>query len=86
MNLFSNQAYEMAYLAMSPARALSNAASFWAKNPLNPLSKTYVGRTIAASSEMFERMTRRYGKPRFGLDETTIEGRVIAVREEIVWQ
>ena len=86
MNPFSYQAYEMAYLAMAPARALSNAASFWAKNPLNPLAQTQIGRTVAASSEMFERMTRRYGKPRFGLAETTIDGRSVSVTEEVVWQ
>ncbi len=86
MNPFSYQAYEMAYLAMGPARAVSNAANFWVKNPLNPLSKTYVGRSIAASSAMFERATRRYGKPLFGLNETTIEGRNVFVTEEIIWQ
>ena len=86
MNPFSYQAYEMAYLAMAPARAVSNAASFWAKNPLNPLSRTYLGRTVAASTEMFERMTRRYGKPRFGLDATTVDGRRVGVEEEMVWQ
>lgn len=86
MSPFSYQAYEFAYLAMAPARALSNAASFWAKNPLNPLAKTQFGRTVAASSAMFERLTRRYGKPQFGLDATTVAGREVAVAEEIVWQ
>ncbi len=86
MNPLSYQAYEMAYLAMAPARAVSNAASVWAKNPLNPLAKTYLGRSVAASSDMFERMTRRYGKPRFGFDETTIQGRSVGIEEEIVWQ
>ena len=86
MNPFSYQAYEMAYLAMGPARAMSNAANFWAKNPPNPLSKTYVGRSIAASSAMFERLTRRYGKPLFGLNETMIGGRCVSVTEDIVWQ
>ena len=86
MNPFSYQAYELTYLAVAPARAISNAASFWAKNPLNPLAKTYIGRSVAASSAMFERMTRRYGKPQFGFSETTIGGRTVAVEEEIVWQ
>ena len=86
MNSFSYQAYEMVFLAMAPARAASDAASLWAKNPLNPFSGSYIGRTVAASSDMFERMTRRYGKPRFGLDETTIDGRSVVVAEEIVWQ
>ena len=86
MNPFSYQINELAYLAMGPARAASEFARFWARNPLNPVAKTPVGRTIVASTEMFERMTRRYGKPAFLLDETTIEGRTVAVTEEVVWQ
>ena len=42
------------------------------KNPLNPLHHTSFGRNVAASAELFERMTRRYGKPLFGLDTTTL--------------
>ena len=86
MNPLSYQINEFAYLAMAPARAVSDLARFWARNPLNPMSKTTVGRTIVASTEMFERMTRRYGKPKFLLPTTTVGGRVVAVEEEIVWQ
>ena len=71
---------------MGPARAATEFARFWARNPLNPVANTPVGRTIVASSEMFERMTRRYGKPRFGLEHTSIDGRTIAVEEVVVWQ
>ena len=35
---------------------------------------------------MFERLTRRYGKPRFGLETTSIEGRHVAVEETVVWE
>jgi poly(3-hydroxybutyrate) depolymerase len=34
---------------------------------------------------MFERTTRRYGKPEFGLNETVIDGKKVSVREEVVW-
>jgi poly(3-hydroxybutyrate) depolymerase len=54
-------------------------------NPLNPWSQTPFGRTIAASLEMFERTTRRYGKPEFGLNETVVGDKTVKVREEIVW-
>ncbi len=85
MNPLSYNAYELSYLMAAPARAASDVLRLWAKNPLNPISKTYFGRTIAASSEMFERMTRRYGKPRFLLDATLVDGRTVAVHEEIVF-
>ena len=78
--------YEMTHLAMAPARAFSDATRFWLKSPFNPFAETEVGRNIAAYSEMFERMTRRYGKPHFTLDHVDVEGRRVAVTEEIVWE
>ncbi len=80
------QMYEMAHLALAPARAVSDATRLLFKNPLNPWSYTPLGRNAAASAELFERMTRRYGKPVFGLDTTTIEGEIVPVTEEAVWQ
>ena len=86
MNPLSYQAHELAYLAMGPARAASEVARFWARSPLNPFATTPIGRTIVASAEMFERLTRRYGKPRFRLDTTTVDGREVKVEEVVVWQ
>ncbi|MGD0633201.1 MAG: polyhydroxyalkanoate depolymerase [Beijerinckiaceae bacterium] len=85
MNPYSYQVHELAYMTFAPLRAACDAARFWARNPLNPLSKTQIGRNIAASAEMFERLTRRYGKPAFGLSRTSIDGQEIAVEEEVVW-
>jgi poly(3-hydroxybutyrate) depolymerase len=85
MNQFAYHFYEMAHLAMAPARALSDLTRMTFKNPFNPLSYTPMGRNLAASAELFERMTRRYGKPAFGLEKTTIDGHEVAVEEDIVW-
>ncbi len=52
------------------------------RNPLNPLSQTSFGRTMAASLEVFERATRRYGKPEFGLPTTTVDGHTVKVTEK----
>ena len=82
----SYQMYEMAHLALMPARIMSDATRLWFKNPLNPASYTPFGRNLAASAELFERMTRRYGKPVFGFADTTVDGRTCAVHEEVVWQ
>lgn len=54
------------------------------RNPWNPMAYTPAGRTIAAGAEMIERMTRRYGKPAFNLPETKIDGKKVAVKEEII--
>ena len=58
------------------------ARAFWSA-PGNPLSSTYMGRSLAASLNIFERMTRRYTKPEFGIKETVVDGRLVAVQEEI---
>ncbi|MGJ0393664.1 MAG: polyhydroxyalkanoate depolymerase [Methylocystis sp.] len=81
----SYQVYEMLHLAFAPARAATDALLHTIKSPLNPLSQTSFGRSIAASAELFERMTRRYGKPMFGLDATKVDGVDVAVVEEHVW-
>lgn len=79
------QLYELNHAAMAPFRAAADVMRLAYANPLNPWSQTPFGRTIAASLEMFERTTRRYGKPEFGLPETEIGGKKVKVREEIVW-
>ncbi|PPJ45141.1 polyhydroxyalkanoate depolymerase [Rhizobium sp. KAs_5_22] len=80
------QLYEMNHAVMAPFRATADAMRLAYRNPLNPLSHTVVGRTMAAGLEVFERVTRRYGKPEFGLPTTTVNGQTVAVREDIVWQ
>lgn len=80
------QLYEMNHAAMAPYRATADAMRLAYQNPLNPFSQTIFGRSMAAGLEVFERVTRRYGKPEFGLPTTEINGRTIGVREEIVWR
>ncbi len=79
------QLYELNHAALAPFRAAADIMRFAYANPLNPFSQTPMGRTISASLEMFERTTRRYGKPEFGLKETVVDGKKVAVREEVVW-
>lgn len=79
------QLYELNHAAMAPFRAAADIMRFACANPLNPFAQTPFGRTMMASLEMFERTTRRYGKPEFGLKQTTIGDQTVSVREEIVW-
>ena len=51
---------------------------------MNPFSYTQTGRTVAAGAELFERITRRFGKPAFGLEITQISGKRIDVTENVV--
>ncbi len=78
--------YESTFMAMAPARAMAEATKLFYANPANPLTHTQLGRTMAASAEMFERATRRYGKPAFDLPLTFVDGREVAVTERIIWK
>ncbi len=86
MNRFSYHMYEMAHAALVPARAMTDAAKLVLQNPMNPWAKTSLGRNMAASAELFERLTRRYGKPGFDFETTSVAGERVAVTEEIVWE
>ncbi|MEF0940559.1 polyhydroxyalkanoate depolymerase [Rhizobium sp. BR 362] len=79
------QLYELNHAALAPFRAAADMMRLAYANPLNPLSHTMLGRTVTASLEVFERTTRRYGKPEFGLHQTTIGGKSVSVHEKIVW-
>ncbi len=86
MNRFSYQMYEMAHLAVAPARAVADATRLMFKNPVNPWAHTFLGRNVAASAELFERLTRRYGKPEFGLPVVSINGKEYPIQERVVWE
>jgi poly(3-hydroxybutyrate) depolymerase len=83
---FSYEMHEMAHLALAPARALSDVARTWLESPINPLSYTAAGRNLAASAKVFERLTRRYDKPAFGLGMTAVGGKTVPIVERVVWE
>ncbi len=78
--------YEMNHAAMAPVRAVSDITALAFRNPLNPVSHTPFGRSVVAACELFERTTRRYTKPHFGIFSTEVGGQRIRVREEVVWR
>jgi poly(3-hydroxybutyrate) depolymerase len=79
-------AYEMSYAALNPARAFADVARLYLKNPLNPWSHTNFGKTLAASAEMFERFTRRYGKPDWQIEDTVVGGERVPIHVTPVWE
>jgi poly(3-hydroxybutyrate) depolymerase len=76
--------YDAAHMMLAPARAASDFTRF-VLNPINPFSYTPYGRTLSAACELFERTTRRYGKPGFGFEAVEVDGERVPVSEEIVW-
>jgi poly(3-hydroxybutyrate) depolymerase len=78
--------YEMNHAALTPLRAMADATRLFYQHPLNPVSHTHAGRSIAAAAEVFERSTRVYGKPDFGIDETVVGGQRVPVQDKVVWE
>ena len=76
--------YDMQKAMLGPARFTAAVTRNLYRNPFNPLSHTQLGRTIAANAEMFERLTKRFGKPEFALPFTEIDGKKVSVTEEVV--
>jgi len=77
--------HEAAYYASTPMREAARIArDFWS-SPLNPLADTAMGRRLYASSDLFANVTRRYGKPKWGIDSVVINGHTVRVRPVVVW-
>jgi poly(3-hydroxybutyrate) depolymerase len=77
--------YDAAHMMLAPARMASDMTKLMLANPANPLTYTPMARSLSAACEMFERTTRRYEKPAFGLASTPINGERVVVTEQIVW-
>jgi len=78
--------YEMSHAALNPSRAWADATRLFFKNPVNPLSFTTYGKSIAAACELFERSTRRYGRPEWRISSTTVGAEHVPVQISTVWE
>ncbi len=78
--------YEMTHAALNPSRAIADATRLFFNNPANPLSQTTMGKSMAAACELFERATRRYSQPEWGITETVVNGKTVPVRIEALWE
>ena len=79
------QWYELGRAAVRPARVAARSCRLFF-NPLNPWTHTAIGRNAIAACEVFERATRRYPRPEFGIAHTLVDRAAVRVREEVVWQ
>ncbi|HUY67677.1 MAG TPA: polyhydroxyalkanoate depolymerase [Alphaproteobacteria bacterium] len=76
--------HDWQHAALAPFRLAAEATQATFKNPYFPASYTRFGRAIAAGAELFERTTRRFGKPEFGFKKVKIHGEPVAIEEEVV--
>ena len=71
--------HEYAYYTAAPLRAFAQMTrDFWGSK-LNPASDTAIGRTLYASAELFSNVTKRYGKPEWGIDKVIINDHDVRV-------
>ena len=78
--------YEMSQAAVIPSRAMADATRLLFKNPVNPWAHTTFGKSLAAGAELFERSTRRYGRPEWNISSTMVGGERVPVHITPVWQ
>jgi poly(3-hydroxybutyrate) depolymerase len=78
------QMHELAHTLIAPLRLGAKGMKYQLDWPFNCFGKTSLGRNISAGLEVFENITRRYGKPEFGIEETKIFGLPVAITEEVV--
>src|SRR5690242_2244571 len=77
--------YEAGYYATTPLRAAARLTrDFWS-SPLNPGRETEFGRALYAGADLFANITRRYGKPAWGIDSVDIDGHAVRVRPTTTW-
>jgi poly(3-hydroxybutyrate) depolymerase len=76
--------YDTSHAVLQPWRVVAEATRLVFSSPFNPLAYTLYGRSVAAACELFERTTRRYVKPAFGVT-VAAGGEPIPVSERVVW-
>ncbi|WP_025290742.1 polyhydroxyalkanoate depolymerase [Sphingomonas sanxanigenens] len=78
------QAYEMQRSLLAGVSAFADMSANLLQNPANPAAYFGGGPVFASALEVFAHASAPRGKPAFGLTETVVDGKTVAVREEIV--
>ncbi len=77
-------AYEFAHALISPMRIAAQGLKMQMQMPFNPIAMTPMGKQIAAAIDVFEGITRRYGKPEWDITSTHLDGIDIPIQIETV--
>jgi poly(3-hydroxybutyrate) depolymerase len=76
--------YETQHTLLEPLRHAAEATRGWFAHPFSPLAYTPLARRLAASSDLFLRLTQRYEKPEWGIHTTRLGERTVPVSIECV--
>lgn len=77
-------AYELQRSWLAGVSTLANIGAELMSNPRNPLAYFGGGEVLSSALEVFAHASAPRGKPEFGLTETVVDGKTLAVHEEIV--
>ncbi|SFR77873.1 polyhydroxyalkanoate depolymerase [Sphingomonas jatrophae] len=77
-------AYEMQRSLLAGASAMASFGVNWMSSPANPMSYTRMGPLVASGLDVFAHAAAPRGKPAFGFTSTVVDGREVAVTEEVV--
>ena len=75
--------HEFQHALLRPWNQFAKASLELLSSPMNLFAQLPGSRRMAASAELFYRLTQRFEKPEFGLDMTEVDGHPVAVREEV---
>ena len=79
-------AYEFQRSMLATASAMANFGVGMLRNPANPFAYFGGGTIMASALDVFAHASAPRGQPAFGLDSTIVDGREVAVHEEILLQ
>ncbi|KQX18531.1 MULTISPECIES: polyhydroxyalkanoate depolymerase [unclassified Sphingomonas] len=77
-------AYEFQRTMLSAASAWANLGAQWLQNPLNPIAYSNMAPMMASGLDVFAHASASRGKPDFGFTEVEVDGKKVAVTEEII--
>ncbi len=77
-------AYEIQKSMLAGASAMADFSAGWLSNPANPFAYFGGGAVMGSALEVFAHAAAPRGKPAFGLASTEVDGKTVAVTEEIV--
>jgi poly(3-hydroxybutyrate) depolymerase len=77
-------AYEVQRSFLAGASKLAGLGAGWLNNPANPWGYSSMGPLVAASLEVYAHAAAPRGKPEFGISETKVGRKIVAVDEDIV--
>ncbi len=75
--------YEFQRSLLAGASVFANMGANLLTNPLNPLSYVGAGPVVASALDVFAHAASPRGKPAFGIESVKVDGKTVAVKEEI---